>query len=110
MSLSYSGNKYDTKCFYYGKIGHLSKFCFKRQTDEARNKQRKHTGHFTDEYHSHDIRLFVADYSLRDLPGRAGKSLTVTAVMPFFQSSALCLSGHAGLDTTDQDKLAPSPA
>ena len=52
------------KFIYCGKNGHQAKFCFKRQTDEARNKQRKHTRYFLTEGHSHDLRLFVVDCAL----------------------------------------------
>jgi len=40
--------------------------CFKRQTNEVRNKQSRHKGYFADEDedHSHELRLFVADCAL----------------------------------------------
>ena len=64
MYSSNNGYKSDIKCFYNGKNSHLAKFYFKRQTYENGNKQRKHKGHFADEGHSHDLRLFIVDYSL----------------------------------------------
>lgn len=64
MSPSNNGNKSNIKCFYCGKTSHLAKFCFKRQIDEVRNKQRKHSRHFSDEVHNYDLRLFVVDYAL----------------------------------------------
>lgn len=48
------------KCFYCGKIGHIAKCCQKK-FDEGQQGHKKHVGHFADEEHNHNLRLFVSD-------------------------------------------------
>ena len=46
--------------FYCGRPGHLIRDCQKKKSDEARNKSRKHTGHFVEDSSEHDVNLFIA--------------------------------------------------
>jgi len=49
-----TSHKHDTtpKCFYCGKIGHITEFCHKKKADGERYKKRKHAGHLVDAYQS----------------------------------------------------------
>ena len=57
----------EPKCFYYGRTRHLDRECHKKKNDKARNKNRKHPGHFAEEnpnFDSKDLRLFVSNAAL----------------------------------------------
>jgi hypothetical protein len=62
-----SSNINEPKCFYCGRTGHLARECYKKKSDEARHKYRKHSGHFAGENpnsNSKDLRLFVSNVAL----------------------------------------------
>jgi hypothetical protein len=63
-----SSNRNEPKCFYCGRTGHLAKECYKKKNDdEARHKNRKHSGHFVEKnlnIDSKDLKLFVSNVAL----------------------------------------------
>jgi hypothetical protein len=63
--MSYNKNK--PKCFYCGRIGHISREFYKKKSDEAIYKCKKHSEHFAKEnpnFDSKDLRLFVSNVAL----------------------------------------------
>ena len=61
---SFNRNDSVTKCFYYGRIGHIARYCMKKKFDEGWKRHRKHASHFVDEEQSHNIRMFISDFAL----------------------------------------------
>ena len=61
-------NRNEPKCFYCGRTGHLSRECYKKKNDdESKHKNRKHSGHFAEEnpnFGSKDLKLFVSNVAL----------------------------------------------
>jgi hypothetical protein len=60
-------NRNEPKCFYYGRTRNIPRECHKKKNDEARHKNRKHSGHFANEnpnFDSKDLRLFVSNPAL----------------------------------------------
>lgn len=53
---------------YCGRVGHIAKNCHKKKFDEGRHRHKKHAGHFADEDHNHNLRLFVygSTFSVED--------------------------------------------
>lgn len=51
------------KCFYCGKIGHITKFFHKEKSDGERYKERRHAGHLADANVNQnlDVKLFMAE-------------------------------------------------
>lgn len=55
------------ECFYYGKIGHIAKFCRKKKANQERYNQKRHAGHLADADADTDpdqnpyVRLFMAE-------------------------------------------------
>ena len=43
-------NRNEPKCFYCGRTGNLAKECYKKKNEEAKKKNRKHSGHFAEEF------------------------------------------------------------
>jgi len=61
-------NRNEPKCFYCGRTGHIARECYKkRNDDEARHKNGKHSGHFAEENSNiepKDLKLFVSNVAL----------------------------------------------
>jgi hypothetical protein len=54
-------NRNESKsCFYCGRPRHLITDCHKKKSVEARDKPRKHSGHYAEESSKHGFRLFIA--------------------------------------------------
>lgn len=53
-----------TKYFHCGKSGHIVRNCYKKNTDETRQKQKRYTWHFANKNQNHDLKLFSIDSSL----------------------------------------------
>jgi hypothetical protein len=69
-------NRNESKsCFYCGRPGHLIKDCHKKKSDEARNKPRKHSGHYAEESSNHDLRLFIASDDIDEPPNFDSRDL-----------------------------------
>lgn len=55
-------NYSETKCFYYRKLGHISRECRKKKNHEEQQKQKTHAGHLANDNHVQNFRLFMADH------------------------------------------------
>jgi len=54
-------NNSEIKCFYCGKLGHISRECRKKKYNEEQQKQKRHAGHLANENHVQNFILFMAD-------------------------------------------------
>ena len=69
-------NKKESKsCFYCDQPWHLIRDYQKKKSDEARNKTRKHTGHFAKDSSEHDLRLFNANDDYDEPPNFDSRDL-----------------------------------
>ena len=62
-------NRKDDGCFYCGKPGHISKYCYKRKDHESKKKFRKHHGNYVKGETSindgvKSLKLFVSEATL----------------------------------------------
>ena len=62
-------------CFYCGRPEHLNRGCHKKKSDEARNKPRKHSGHYGEEDSNHDLRMFIASDDIDEPPNFDSRDL-----------------------------------
>lgn len=58
-----SSNRSDSrpKFFYWGRFGHISQHCQKKNFDEGQQRHKNHVGHFGDEEKNKSLILFVFD-------------------------------------------------
>lgn len=64
--MSSARNDSGIKCFYYGRIGHIARDCYKKNIDKAKHRHKRHTGYFVGEDQNDDLKLFVSDVALSD--------------------------------------------
>ena len=79
-------NRNESKsCFYCGRPRHLIRDCQKNKSDDARNKPRKHTGHFEEDSSKHDLSLFISSDDIDEPPNLDSRDLRL-----FVSNAALC--------------------
>ena len=66
QGMSPNMNDSPLKCFYCGKFFHIAKLCRKKKFDEGQQRYERHTGHFEDDDHNQDLRMFMDDSDEKD--------------------------------------------
>jgi len=62
--MEFARNDSGTKCFYYGRTGHIARYFYRKKIDESRHRNKRYTGHFVGKDQNHDLKLFVSDVAL----------------------------------------------
>jgi len=54
-------NYFETRCFYFIKLGHIVRECRKKKYYEEQQKLKRHVGHLANSDQVQNLRLFMVD-------------------------------------------------